>query len=275
MGTLEMPMRRLCIAPALFASCLFLALGPQLAVAQGDLPEPARPFQPPPPAPPPPIKPYKPVAVTPPAAFSDAAFQAFRKSLVEAVQRKDRAALAKLVVSKDFFWVRDTDLADDSKPGIDNLAKAVDLDNPNGDGWATLSDATANASAAELPQHPGIFCSPAPPQFAAEAFGMLLQDTDTDPTDWGYPARDGVEARAAPEPDAQVTEKLGMNFIRVLADSPPAAPGAPAFLHVALPSGKTGFVAAQAVMPLDHDLICYTKESGNWKIAGYVGGMGP
>ena len=268
-------MRRYCIAPALLASCLFMALGPQLALAQGQLPEPPRPFQPPPPPPPPPIKPYNPVAVTPPPAFSDAAFQTFRKNLVDAVQHKDRAALAKLIVGKGFFWVRDNDLADDSKPGIDNLANAVGLDNPAGTGWAILADAVANPSAAELPQHPGIFCSPAPPGFAPQAFGTLLQDTDTDPTDWGYPARDGVEARAAAQAGAPVTEKLGMNFLRVLPDSAQAEPGAPSFLHVALPSGKTGFVTSQDLVPLDHDLICYTKESGTWKIAGYVGGMGP
>ena len=262
-------MRRSCIAPALLASCLFLALGPQLAFAQGELPEPARPFQPPPPPPPAPVKPYKPVAVTPPAAFGDAAFQNFRKNLVDAVGHKDRAALAKLIVGKGFFWVRDNDLADDSKPGIDNLAKAVELDDPSGGGWVVLADATANPSAAELPQHKGIFCSPGPPRFEPQAFGDLLQDTETDPTDWGYPARDGIEARAAAQPDAQVIEKLGMNFVRVLPDS------ASSFLHVALPSGKVGFVAGQGIVPLDHDLICYTKESGNWKIAGYVGGMGP
>jgi hypothetical protein len=270
-------MRRHCLVPALLASCvLFAGLGAQPARAQGELPEPARPFQPPPPAPPPPVKPYNPVAVSPPAAFSDAAFQNFRKNFVDAVAHKNRAALAKLIVAKGFFWVRDNDLADDSKSGIDNLASAVDLDNPNGIGWATLADAAANPSAAELPQHPGIFCSPGPPRFEPQAFGTLLQNTETDPTDWGYPAQDGAEARAAAKPDAQVIDKLGMNFVRVLPDSPPAAePGAPSFVHVALPSGKTGFVASQAIVPLDHDLICYTKASGNWKIAGYVGGMGP
>jgi hypothetical protein len=268
-------MRRHCIALGLLASCWFVALGPQLALAQGQLPEPPRPFQPPPPPPPAPVKPYHPVAVMPPAAFADTAFQSFRKNLVDAVGHKDRAALAKLIVGKGFFWVRDNDLADDSKPGIDNLAKAVDLDNPNGDGWVTLADATANPSAVELPQHPGIFCSPGPPRFEPQAFGTLLQDTGTDPTDWGYPVRDGVEARATAQPDAPVTEKLGMNFVRVLPDSPPAASGAASFLHVALPSGKTGFVMSQAIVTLDHDLICYTKEANNWKIAGYVGGMGP
>jgi hypothetical protein len=268
-------MRRHCITLGLLASCLIMVLGPQLALGQGELPEPPRPFQPPPPPPPAPVKPYHPVAVTPPAAFADTAFQNFRKNLVDAVGHKDRAALAKLTVSKGFFWVRENDLADDSKPGIHNLANAVGLDNPSGAGWAILADATANASANELPQHPGIFCSPGPPGFEPQAFGTLLQDTDTDPTDWGYPARDGIEARAAAQPDAQVIEKLGMHFVRVLPDSPSAEPGAPSFLHVALASGKTGFVSGQAFVTLDHDLICYTKESGNWKIAGYVGGMGP
>jgi hypothetical protein len=270
-------MRRQCLVPALLASFCFMlaALGPAPVLAQGELPEPPRPFRPPPPPPPAPIKPYNAVAVTPPPAFTDAAFQDFRKSLIDAIVHKDRAALAKLIVTKGFFWVRDNDLADDSKPGIDNLANAVDLDNPNGDGWATLANAVANPSAAELPQHPGIFCSPAPPRFDPQAFGTLLQGTDTDPTDWGYPAQDGVEARAAAKPDAKVIDKLSMAFVRMLPDSTPAEPGAPSFLHVALPSGKTGFVASQAIVPLDHDLICYTKETDAWKITGYVGGMGP
>lgn len=270
-------MRRHCLVPALLASFCFVfaAFGAGPALAQGQLPEPSRPFQPPPPLPPAPVKPYNPVAVSPPAAFTDAAFQNFRKNLVDAVQHKDRAALAKLIVSKGFFWVRDNDLADDTKSGIDNLANAIDLDNPNGGGWAVLADAAASPSAAELPQHKGIFCSPSPPRFAPQAFGALLQATDTDPTDWGYPAQDGAEARAAAKPDAQVIDKLGVNFVRVLPDSPQAQPGAPSFVHVALPSGKTGFVASRAIVQLDHDLICYTKESSNWKIAGYVGGMGP
>jgi hypothetical protein len=69
-------MRRHCLVPALLASFSFLvaAFGPQAAVAQDQLPEPAQPFHPPPPPPPAPIKPYDPVAVSPPAAFTDAAF---------------------------------------------------------------------------------------------------------------------------------------------------------------------------------------------------------
>ena len=48
--------------------------------------------QPPPPAK---VGPYKVVQVSPPQAISDATFEAFRKQMNEAAQRKDRGALAK------------------------------------------------------------------------------------------------------------------------------------------------------------------------------------
>ena len=36
--------------------------------------------------------------------IADASFDAFRKRLGEIAERKDRAALAALIVSKGFFW---------------------------------------------------------------------------------------------------------------------------------------------------------------------------
>src|SRR6187200_1144455 len=51
-----------------------------------------------------PVKPYKPVALKLPTPVNDLTFDAFRKQLAEAAQKKDRAALAKLVVAQDFFW---------------------------------------------------------------------------------------------------------------------------------------------------------------------------
>ena len=85
--------------------------------------------------PPPPAKPapYKMVAITPPRAIADPAFEDFRKQIGEASQRKDRAALAKLVVNQGFFWLRENgDRADKRKPGIDNLAAALGLNNKDG-----------------------------------------------------------------------------------------------------------------------------------------------
>ena len=64
-----------------------------------------------------------------------------------------------------------------------------------------------------------------------------------------------------------------MNLVRVLPDSGvPNDPNPPAFLHVATPSGKSGFVAMDAIAPLGGDQMCYSKDAGGWKITGFLGG---
>ena len=68
--------------------------------------------------------------------MNDAGFEAFRKQLGEAAQKKDRAALAKLVVAQGFFWEAENgDKADKKKSGADNLAAALGLANKDSDGW--------------------------------------------------------------------------------------------------------------------------------------------
>ena len=225
------------------------------------------------PPPPPPIKPYQTVAVTPPTALNDQSFTAFRNELGEVATRKDRAALARMVVTQNFFWMQDKNLADPRKSGTDNLAKAIELDAPDGSGWQILGGFATEPSAAESPQQPGVFCAPADPKLDSSALEALAKATQTDPREWGYPNQSGVEVHAAAQPSSQVIEKLGANLVRVLPDtSPPANPNEPFFLHVATPSGKAGYVDAQSVSPLGGDQICYSKQGGAWKIAGYLGG---
>ena len=74
-----------------FATLLIVGTAPAIAQNQRGQPQPAAK-----PAP------YKVVAVTPPQAINDPAFEALRKQTGEAAQRKDRAALAKLVVGQGF-----------------------------------------------------------------------------------------------------------------------------------------------------------------------------
>ena len=126
-----------------------------------------------------------------------------------------------------------------------------------------------------MPQNPGLYCAPAPPTFDPRAFEALVEQTDTEPTDWGYPTADGAEVRATAQPNAQVVDKLGMYFVRVLPESTAANAGASSFVHVALPTGKTGFVTIDDVAPLASDQICYTKDAGGWEIVGYIGGVSP
>jgi hypothetical protein len=225
----------------------------------------------PPPAPP--IKPYQAVTVTPPAPLNDASFTAFRKQLADVAAHKDRAALAKMVVAQKFFWIQNKDLADPHKSGIDNLAKAIELEAADDSGWQVLAGFATEPSAAESPQQPGVFCAPADPSLDQSAFEALIKATQSDPSEWGYPTKAGLEVHAATQPSSAIVEKLGMTLVRVVPDaSPPSNANEPFLLHIATPSGKSGYVDAQSISPLGGDQMCYTKQSGGWKIAGYLGG---
>src|SRR5258708_24628377 len=264
-------MRRYSFAPTLILAVLAAAATPAPVLAQSEQKPQILPLKPPPP---PPIKPYTPVAAKPPAPYDDAAFVAFRKQLSDVAAKKDRAALAKLVVTQGFFWIQDKDMADPKKPGVDSLAKAIDLAAKDGSGWAALGGYGSEPTAAEVSDRKGVFCAPADPTIDPQAFEALGKATQTDPSEWGYALKDGVEVQATAQPNSPVVEKLGLNLVRVLADTAaPNSPNAPALLHVATPSGKTGFVAMDAIAPLGGDQMCYTKDASGWKIAGYFGGV--
>jgi len=274
-------MRRSLFASTLILAALAVALLPAPSHAQGrsdQLPLPPGGFKPPPPPPPAPVKPYTPVAVTLPGPYADASFAAFRKQLAEVAQHKDRAALGKLVVAQGFFWMQEPgkDSAEKGKSGIDNLADAIGLDAKDGSGWDGLADFAAEPSAAPLlPDRPGMICAPAGPQIDPKAFQALVESTQTEPFDWVYPAQDGVEVRSAAKPNAPVIEKLGMVLFRVLPDNAPADNGnMPPFLHVATPSGKTGYVATETIASPGNNELCYVKDANGWKIAGFLGGGG-
>ncbi|HUZ31380.1 MAG TPA: hypothetical protein VMV19_04635 [Xanthobacteraceae bacterium] len=259
-------MRQTLIASTLILTAI--SLGSAVGRAEPQLPT----LRPPPP---PPIKPYVAVPVTPPTNVNDSGFVAFRKQLADVAEHKDRGALAKLIVAHDFFWVQDKDLADKRKPGVDNLAKAIGLDAKDGSGWATLAGYAGDSTGEPLPDHPAIVCAPAEPGVDTKAFEALIKATQSEPPEWGYPAKSGIEVRDAAKPDAAVVDKLGLTLVRVLPDSaPPDDPKQPAFLHIATPSGKAGYVPAEAISSLAGDQMCYTKDAGGWKIAGYFGGAG-
>jgi hypothetical protein len=220
-----------------------------------------------------PPKPYTPIAVTLPKPYVDAAFEAFRKQLGAIAARKDRSALARLVAN-DFFWMGEKgDKANKKKPGIDNLADAIGLDAKDGSGWETLVEVANETTLEAIPDRKGIMCAPANPSFDANAFEQLVKTTGTEFGDWGYPSKAGIEVRASAQPNAPVIDRLGLYLVRVIEDQPAgAAPQQPpTSLRVVTPSGKTGFVAADAISPLGNDQMCYRNDAGAWKIAGYAG----
>jgi hypothetical protein len=229
--------------------------------------------QPPAAAQPAPPKPYKQVPVTLPAPNTDPSFAAFRKLLADIANRKDRAALANLVVATNFFWMgQKGDKADKRKSGIENLATAIDLDASDGSGWQDLADFADDATL-QPTQRRGVSCAPARANFDVKVAEQLGADTKTAFFEWAYPTKPGVEVRAAAAANAPVIDKLGMYLVRVIRDDSPAAAqdqDSP-FLPIVTPAGKVGFVAEDDLESLDEDHICYIKDASGWKIAGYIG----
>jgi hypothetical protein len=219
-----------------------------------------------------PPKPYKVVAVKLPEAVKDPTFEAFRKQLVAAAQKKDRAALGRMV-ARNFFWVpEDKDVADKKKSGIDNLAKAIGLDGRDASGWDALLGYANDPTADKDPDRQGVICSPGDPTFDEMEAEKLAADSDTDAGDWGFTARDNIEVRSGPEKNAAVIETLRLQLVRVYPDDSPLAAVNTDSLRIVTPSGKVGYVPAELVLPLASDHICYIKEGGAWKIAGVLGG---
>ncbi|MEA2955195.1 MAG: hypothetical protein QOJ58_692, partial [Alphaproteobacteria bacterium] len=235
------------------------ALAPMSVLAQGQPPA-----QPPGQAAPVPPGPYKPVAIKMPAALNDPSFDAFRKELAQVADKKDRAALAKLV-APHFFWIpEEKDLADKSKPAIDNIAKALSLNGADAFGWEALAAYAADGTTMPDPQRRGVICAPAEPEFDEKAADELANLTHTDAADWAFPIRNGIEVRSGAKQDAPVVDKLGLHLVRVLADESPANAVTAAFLKVVTPSGKVGYVPVEAVLPIGGEQLCYVKEGGSW-----------
>jgi hypothetical protein len=178
---------------------------------------------PPPMAPP---KPYKPVAVTLPQPYSDPSFEAFRKELGEIAGRKDRAALAGKVVARGFFWMADGgDKANKRKPGIDNLAAAIGLDNRDGAGWEILADAAEEETLEPIPDKKGVMCSPAAPVFDHKAAEQTAKATGTQTGDWGFPVKGSLDVHAAAQPSSPVLEKVGTVLVRIPLEGVPVRQG--------------------------------------------------
>ena len=150
-----------------------------------------------------PAMPYKPVVIALPKPVTDESFDAMRKQLGEAAQRKDRAAMARLVVAHGFFWQREKrNAASKRKSGFDNLSAALGLDAKEGAGWDILSGYAEDPTASPSPSHSGALCAPAEPGYDRREFAELIKTTNSDVTEWGYPVSDGLEVHASPQASA-------------------------------------------------------------------------
>lgn len=268
------------LAAVAFASTQGLAQNqpprPSQPPAQAAPPQqPPRALPAPPPAPP---APYQPVTIGAPPPIKDPGLEALRKQIVEIAQRKDRNALARLVVAQGFFWdAEGGDKADKRQPGIDNLVRALNLLAADGSGWEMLAGYASDPTGSTPPHRGNVTCAPGDPVFDGQALEALVKATRTEDIDWGFPVQPGIEVRASAQPNSPVIDRLGMYFVRVMMENlqsaPPPSDQAPPPLRIVTPSGKVGYVPAEAIAPLGSDHLCYVKDSsGAWKIAGFIGG---
>jgi len=189
--------------------------------------------------------------ITPPKPMTDESFEAMRKQLGEAAQRKDRAAMAGLVVAQGFFWQREhRNAADKRKSGFDNLSAALGLNNKEGAGWEILSGYAEDPTASPSPAHNGAMCAPAEPGFDGKELDGLIKTTHTDVTDWGYPVSAGIDVHVTAQASAPVIDRLGLHFVRIM---PESASNPPSYLRIATPSGKTGYVSIDSIAPIGND----------------------
>ena len=219
-----------------------------------------------------PTMPYKPVAIVPPKPMIDDSFEAMRKQLGEAAERKDRAAMARLVVRKDFSGTARTA----TPPTSANPASTICRQRSASTTKTAPAGTFCRAMSTIRPRRPrrarGRMCAPADPGFDGKAFDNLIKTTNTDATEWGYPLSPAIEAHASPQANAPVIEKLGLLFVRIMPERPSDPPS---FTRIATPAGKIGYVSIDSIAPIGNDQICYVKDGGAWKIGGYVGGGEP
>ncbi len=260
-------MRHAVLIPGLIALVVLLAPAPAAAVKKVPYPE---------------VK----VSVTP-AFKGDPGLDALRKSLAEAVAKKDMAALSALVAPK-FLWTSGGEPAEDFDGARDALhnfkiafgfreaGKTADGPTEIGPQWNLLALFAADESLGQDPGSPMV-CGPITAKAVDEKIleqAIEKVDEEDESSEWVYFAEE-VTLTGSPTGGSSVG-KFANTALPVVSiypvpqePKPPAEPKPPTHIELLLPSGKTGWAPVDKMRPLVIDRLCYAKvASGEWKIAG-------
>jgi hypothetical protein len=222
-------------------------------------------------------EPYKP----------DADFQKMHAAFANAAAKKDEAALFALI-GPTFVWTSGGELTEQFDLGRDALhnfkvvfgfrAEGADKDGPVKDGpyWDSLAAFAADGTYYRATDSGNLVCGPIAAEIADDGVFERARkriESEDEQADWYFTLREVAVAKAPGDTGAPIA-KFGTVAVPALAAHPTAPQGQPALapthLQVLLPSGKTGWIAAEAARPLDSDRLCYAKTAdGAWKIAAF------
>ena len=222
-----------------------------------------------------------------PAYTPDAAFSRFRSEFTNAVARKDATALFALV-APGFVWTQNSELAGDFDPGRDAQhnfrvvfgfrapGKGVDGEVESGPFWDALAAFANNGSYYQSTSGGNLVCSPIAASIVdEEAFERARSKVETpdEGADWYFIARSTPVTKAPGDKGAPIAT-LGLEAVPILKAHPTsdsAQPtSAPTHYEVLLPSGRTGWIPANAAQPFQTDRLCYALTAKvEWKIAIY------
>ena len=227
---------------------------------------------------------YPQVKVELAAAYTpDAAFNKFRAEFIDAVAKKDAQALFALAAPGFVWTLNDSLLAGNFDPGRDPqhnfrvvfgfraAGKDADGDVENGPFWDALA-AFAN-DGTFYQANDSLICGPAAATIVDDEVFQQARatiETSDEGADWYFIVRGTAVIKAPDDKDAPIAT-AGLEAVPVLKIHPPSdSRVAPAHYEVLLPSGRTGWIPANAARPLQTDRLCYALTAkGEWKISIY------
>jgi hypothetical protein len=222
-----------------------------------------------------------------PSYTPDAAFEKFRKLFLEAVAKKDLDALSALV-APGFVWTQNDTLSGEFDPGRDAQhnfrvvfgfrppGKDADGAVEHGPFWNVLAAFANDNTLYQLGDAGNLVCSPATATIVNEEIyerAVTRVEATNEGAEWFFAVRPTPVAKA-PDDKGPPIGKLGAEAFPIIGTHPEGAE-APTHYRVLLPSGRSGWIPADAARPLQGDRLCYAlTASGEWKIGIYDSAAG-
>lgn len=235
--------------------------------------------------------PYPEVSVDVAASIQpDAEFQAFWKTLSEAVKARNAAALFALV-GPMFVWTSQGALVAEFDPGRDALhnfkvvfgfrafGKDEDGGVESGPYWDELAQYANDPAFYSASDKTGMICGPLLAEVADTDVLEQAQNTVGNGDDFGsWFFVVGTPVARAPGDTGTPVGRLGKVAVPVIGQHPPAPSGAaapqPTHYQVLMPSGAAGWVAAEVARPLNGNRLCYARtREGRWAIVNFDQGQ--